>query len=145
MVGFLSCSASGWRDWRAPGRGMFDADHASGPLADGLNQTTAVQPWTQRLHRHSLTWVGAFDADTLIGFVHPCWDGGCHAFVLDTCVDPGYQRRGIWRALVQSLADNVATAGCQWLQVDFEPHLTSFYRHARAFPATEAGLLHLNH
>ncbi len=107
--------------------------------------TGAVQAWAQRLHRHSLTWVGAFDADTLIGFVHACWDGGCHAFVLDTCVDPGYQRRGIGRALVQSLADNAATAGCEWLHVDFEPHLTSFYRHACAFPATEAGLLHLTH
>jgi len=42
-----------------------------------------VQPWSQRLERHSLTWVGAFDGETLIGFVNLCWDGGSHAFVLD--------------------------------------------------------------
>ncbi len=46
-----------------------------------------VQPWASRLERHSLTWVGAFMGDRLIGFVHACWDGGAHAFLLDTIVD----------------------------------------------------------
>src|SRR5882762_5211828 len=55
---------------------------------------TTPQPWAQRLQRHSLTWVGAFDRDSLIGFVHACWDGGSHAFVLDTAVDPDHQRQG---------------------------------------------------
>ena len=30
----------------------------------------AIRPWADRLERHSLTWVGAFSAGRLIGFVH---------------------------------------------------------------------------
>jgi len=45
---------------------------------------TSVESWTQRLQRHSLTWIGAFDRGSLVGFVHACWDGGSHAFALDT-------------------------------------------------------------
>ena len=43
-----------------------------------------VSPWASRLERHSLSWVGAFDQESLVGFVHACWDGGLHAFLLDT-------------------------------------------------------------
>ncbi len=62
-----------------------------------------VQPWASRLERHSLTWVGAFMGDRLIGFVHACWDGGAHAFLLDTIVDPDHQTLGIGQRLVESL------------------------------------------
>ena len=51
-----------------------------------------VQPWSQRLERHALTWIGAFDAGRLVEFVQVCWDGGSHAFLphlerfyLDAC------------------------------------------------------------
>ncbi|WP_225852196.1 hypothetical protein [Micromonospora sp. AMSO12t] len=47
-----------------------------------------VTPWRERLERHALSWVGAFDAGRLVGFVQVCWDGGAHAFLLDTAVDP---------------------------------------------------------
>ena len=102
-----------------------------------------VQPWASRLARHSLTWVGAFDADELVGFVHACWDGGAHAFLLDTAVEPEHQGQGIGRQLVATLAAEVTAAGCQWLHVDYEPHLQAFYRDACGFRATEAGLLRL--
>jgi GNAT superfamily N-acetyltransferase len=102
-----------------------------------------VQPWGQRLERHSLTWVGAFDSSRLVGFVHACWDGGVHAFLRDTAVDPSRQRRGIGTAVVESLVAEVAAAGCQWLHVDYEPHLHHFYRERCGFHGTEAGLLRL--
>lgn len=106
--------------------------------------STRVEPWTQRLQRHSLTWIGAFYRGSLVGFAHACSDGGSHAFVLDTAVDPDYQRRGIGRALVQTLAAEAMAAGCEWLHVDYEPHLDAFYRHACGFRATDAGLLNLS-
>jgi GNAT superfamily N-acetyltransferase len=101
-----------------------------------------TQPWTERLERHSLSWVGAFDGETLVGFVHACWDGGAHAFLLDTVVHPAYQRRGIGRRLVQALVAEVTAAGCQWLHVDHEPHLDGFYRDC-GFRPTAAGLISL--
>lgn len=76
-----------------------------------------VTPWAERLERHSLTWIGAFADENLVGFVHACWDGSAHAFLLDTIVDPEQQRRGIGRHLVQTLVNEVRAAGCEWLHV----------------------------
>lgn len=102
-----------------------------------------VQPWAARLDRHALTWVGAFDNDRLIGFVQVCWDGGAHAFVLDTAVHPDHGRRGIGRELVLRAADEARGAGCEWLHVDYEPHLEDFYVRACGFSPTAAALLRL--
>lgn len=101
-----------------------------------------VDPWAERLARYSVSWVGAFDGAELVGFVHACGDGGRHAFLLDTVVDPGHQRRGIGRALVAALVTEVTAAGCDWLHVDYEPHLGPFYA-ACGFRPTDAGLLRL--
>ncbi len=111
-------------------------------LAFGVTATT-VGPWAARLARHSLTWVGAFEEEDLVGFVNVCWDGGAHAVLLDTAVHPDHQRRGIGRALVQAAALEAARAECTWLHVDYEPHLGSFYRDACGFRSTDAALLHL--
>jgi len=107
----------------------------------------AVQPtpWRERLQRHALTWVGAFDNGRLVGFVQVCWDGGAHAFLLDTAVDPQWQRRGIGLRLVEAAAADAAAAGCDWLHVDFEPHLEEFYLGKCGFGPTKAGLLRLDH
>ena len=102
-----------------------------------------VQPWAARLDRHALTWVGAFSNDQLIGFVQVCWDGGAHAFLLDTAVHPDHGRQGIGRQLVLTAAEEANAAGCHWLHVDYEPHLTDFYLGACGFVPTEAGLLRL--
>lgn len=80
----------------------------------------AVESWRTRLERLSLSWVGAFDANELIGFVRACWDGGRHAFLLDTVVAPSHRRRSIGSLLVVGLIGEVKNAGCHWLHVDFE-------------------------
>jgi ribosomal protein S18 acetylase RimI-like enzyme len=107
------------------------------------SRLTDVTPWASRLSRHSLTWIGAFDGQTLVGFIHACWDGGRHAFLLDAVVDPAYQRRGLGQSLVRALIHEVKDSGCDWLHVDYEPHLTDFYTRACGFRTTAAGLLHL--
>lgn len=106
------------------------------------HEPAGVVPWPARLERHAVTWVGAFAEDELVGFVHACWDGGEHAFLLDAVVDPGHQRRGLGRRLVGRLVTEVRVAGCTWLHVDHEPHLAGFYRGC-GFAPTEAGLLRL--
>lgn len=90
----------------------------------------------------SLAHVGAFDGDQLVGFVNVAWDGGVHAFILDTCVHPEMRRQGIATRMIKE-AENIARArGAHWLHVDFEPQLLSFYRSCGFRPAM-AGLIKL--
>jgi GNAT superfamily N-acetyltransferase len=91
----------------------------------------------------SLCWVSAQLNGELIGFVNVAWDGGSHAFLLDPTVHPKHQRRGLGVALVQRAADEVRRRGIEWLSVDFEPHLSEFYRRCGFRPST-AGVMHLN-
>ena len=79
----------------------------------------------------------------LAGFVNVAWDGGEHAFVLDTLVAPAAQRTGLGTALVHAAIDGARRAGCAWLHVDFEDHLAEFYREACGFRGTAAGVLRL--
>lgn len=100
--------------------------------------------WWQAVLEHSLTWVTAFDGEALVGFVNVAWDGGVHAFLLDTTVHPDWGRRGIGTRLVRR-AEAAARAhgGLEWLHVDYEPHLSSFYEGC-GFTPTAAGLLKLH-
>lgn len=96
------------------------------------------QPILQR----SLVYVCAYQSEKLVGFVNLAWDGGIHAFLLDTSVHPDLQRRGIGRELVQQAVLAAQQRGLKWVHVDFEPHLRDFYRQC-GFRPTEAGLLDL--
>lgn len=91
----------------------------------------------------SLGYVCAFSDSKMIGFVNIAWDGGVHAFILDTCVAPKYRRRGVALQMVKIAIDVARDRGAQWLHVDFEPHLQSFYD-ACGFRSTKAGLMRLS-
>ena len=97
----------------------------------------------QPLLGRSLAHVGAYDGATLVGFVNVAWDGGIHAFILDTCVDADYRRQGIASRLVERAAEVARARGAHWLHVDFEPHLEGFYRRC-GFGPTAAGLMRLD-
>jgi ribosomal protein S18 acetylase RimI-like enzyme len=100
--------------------------------------------WWDRVRSHSLGWVVArAPGSTLVGFVNVAWDGGDHAFLIDTKVRPDHQRRGIGTELVRIAARHAKEAGCEWLEVDFEQHLASFYYEACGFRPTPAGLIRL--
>ena len=98
--------------------------------------------YAKRVLPRSLGYVGAFDAKRLVGFVNVAWDGGVHAFLLDTCVHAEFQRRGIATDLVRRATDVARQRGAAWLHVDFEPRLAGFYR-ACGFRPTAAGLIDL--
>jgi GNAT superfamily N-acetyltransferase len=100
--------------------------------------------WWAQIRSHSLGWVAARTPDSmLIGFVNVAWDGGDHAFLIDTKVHRDHWRRGIGTELVRVAVQNARKAGCEWLEVDFEAHLASFYYDACGFKPTLAGLIHL--
>ncbi|MGR9246699.1 GNAT family N-acetyltransferase [Rhizobium leguminosarum] len=90
----------------------------------------------------SLAHIGAYHDNRLIGFVNVAWDGGIHAFILDTSVHPDMRRQGIATRLVREATRVARERGAEWLHVDFEPHLTGFYR-ACGFRPTKAGLIKL--
>lgn len=90
----------------------------------------------------SLAHVGAYEEDRLVGFVNVAWDGGIHAFILDTCVHPDMRRQGIATRLVKEAERAARERGARWLHVDFEARLRPFYR-ACGFRPTEAGLMKL--
>lgn len=95
-----------------------------------------------RVLERSLAHIGAYDGDRLIGFVNLAWDGGLHAFLLDTAVDKAYRGRGIATELVRRATREAGAAGVHWLHVDFEPHLEGFYRDC-GFGPTAAGLMRI--
>lgn len=125
-------------------RGAFGNDEVNRLHASAFQHGPIRDDWTARLERYSLGWVTArADDGALVGFVNVAWDGGVHAFILDTMVDPTRGRAGIGTGLVRMAAENASNSGCEWLHVDFEPHLRSFYLDACGFTPTPAGLIRL--
>jgi GNAT superfamily N-acetyltransferase len=115
----------------------------SSPALDALFRESWDQPrsddWGAILER-SLTRVTAIDDGKLVGFTNVAWDGGSHAFLLDTTVHPSARRKGIGTLLVQTAIREARRAGVEWLHVDYEPHLAGFHR-ACGFRETTAGLI----
>jgi GNAT superfamily N-acetyltransferase len=111
--------------------------------AEGFGHALHLTDWRARLERHSLGWVCAWEDSSLVGFVNVVWDGGVHAFLLDTVVAQQYRARGVGAALVTTAAEEARAATCEWLHVDFEEHLSPFYFDACGFRQTTAGLIAL--
>jgi GNAT superfamily N-acetyltransferase len=103
----------------------------------------ADDDWLTPLERYSLGWVSARVADDLVGFVNVAWDGSTHAFILDTLTAARLRRQGIGTRLVGIAEQHARAAGCEWLHVDFEPELRSFYLDDCGFRPTDAGLIRL--
>jgi lysylphosphatidylglycerol synthetase-like protein (DUF2156 family) len=88
--------------------------------------------------------VTARDCDgRLVGFVNVVSDGSDHAFLVDTKTRLDNRRRGLATRVVALAAEHARKAGHEWLHVDFEPHLRSFYFHACGFRPVDAGLIRL--
>ena len=90
----------------------------------------------------SLVYVCAYYERRLVGYVNVTWDGGMHAFLLDVTVHPSVRRNGVGRDLVHWATEAARERGVIWLHVDFEPHLSEFYRGC-GFAPTDAGLIRL--
>ncbi|WP_371660515.1 GNAT family N-acetyltransferase [Streptomyces sp. NBC_00280] len=124
-------------------RGDFDNASLNALHAEGFGGRPGTTDWGARLRRHSLGWVCARDGGSLVGFVNVAWDGGVHAFVLDTVVARSHRSQGIGALLIAAAAQHARAADCEWLHVDFEEHLRSFYFETCGFRPTDAGLIPL--
>lgn len=124
--------------WRAP---ISDAEMLDLVASHGGEPSPG---WWPRIREHSLGWVTARErSGLLVGFVNVAWDGGDHAFLIDTKTRGSHQRQGIGRELVRLAVVYARDAGCEWLHVDYVPELAPFYRDACGFRPTDAALMHL--
>jgi GNAT superfamily N-acetyltransferase len=126
-------------EWRGP----FGNDELNALHAEAFEHRLLGDDWIGQVVRHSLGWVCARDGAGLVGFVNVPWDGGVHAFILDTVVARRVARRGVGTRLVAIATDEARAAGCEWLHVDFEDHLRPFYFGACGFEPTNGGLIAL--
>jgi GNAT superfamily N-acetyltransferase len=96
----------------------------------------------QSILSRSLAHVGAYDDQTLVGFVNVAWDGGIHAFIVDTCVDPNHRRKGVASQMLKTAEEAARSRGAEWLHVDYEARLALLYESC-GFHPTPAGLIAL--
>jgi GNAT superfamily N-acetyltransferase len=122
--------------WRCP----FTNAELNALHAEGFGHRVLDDDWQAQVSRHSLGWVCAREDGQLLGFVNIAWDGGVHAFLVDTLVTAKARRHGIGTKLVAVASDGARKAGCEWLHVDFEDHLRPFYFDGCGFSPTNAGL-----
>jgi hypothetical protein len=121
-------------------RGRFTDSALSALHAEGFGHPIQNEDWWSRVNRHSLGWVCAWDGRELVGFVNVAWDGGAHAFLVDTLVAARARRRKIGIRLVTLAA---RAAGRSWLHGDFDDQLRPFYFGSCGFRPTSAGLIAL--
>ncbi|HEY6629027.1 MAG TPA: GNAT family N-acetyltransferase [Acidimicrobiia bacterium] len=124
-------------------RGSFHSGEVEALHAEGFGHEPVAYDWESQLESHSLGWVCAREGEDLIGFVNVAWDGAGHAFILDTLVAVPARRSGVGKQLVAIAVENARHAGCEWLHVDFEDELKTFYYEACGFEPTNAGLIAL--
>jgi len=111
--------------------------------AEGFGHPPLDDDWEAQLAKHSLGWVCTRDGGKLVGFVNIAWDGGVHAFILDTLVAASARRHGIGSRMVAIAAEQARAAKCEWLHVDFDEPLQAFYLGGCGFRPTQAGLIRL--
>ena len=127
-------------------RGDFENSELTSLHRDAFESESIVAveaDWKSLLLKHSLGWVTARDEFHLIGFVNVIWDGQVHAWIQDVMVSSASRKLGIGSSLVAYAREACKSAGCEWLHVDFEARLSSFYFDACNFKPTTAGLIHL--
>ena len=124
-------------------RGAFDSAEVSVLHAEGFGHAVLDDDWRGQVERWSLGWVCAREEEDLVGFVNVAWDGAVHAFVLDTLVSGRARRQGIGTRMVALATEQARAAGCEWLHVDFDDELRSFYYDACGFEPVPAGAIAL--
>ena len=126
-------------EWRGPIRN----EEINQLHAEGFDHASVEVDWMEVLSRLSLGWVTARDDHGIVGFVNVIWDGHAHAFIEDTLVAFRARRQGIGKQLLALATERSKDAGCEWLHVDFDDHLKSFYFDSCGFRPTNAGLIQL--
>jgi len=124
-------------------RGKFENIEVNQLHAECFDHRLLSDDWWGQVNRFSLGWVCMRSAGTLVGFVNVAWDGGVHAFLVDTMVTATLRKKGHATRLVEEAIKGARNSQCEWLHVDFEPHLCGLYFDACGFRRVDAGLVAL--
>jgi len=124
-------------------RGAFANDEVNRLHAEAFGHALSNDDWWAQVNRYSLGWVCVRFAGRLVGFLNVAWDGGVHAFLLDTLVASPERRKGHATRMVGLAVREAKAAGCEWLHVDFTADLRTFYFDACGFRSTDAGVIAL--
>jgi GNAT superfamily N-acetyltransferase len=124
-------------------RGSFSNHELNVLHAECFHHQLLGDDWWAQVNRYSLGWVCLRNFEKLVGFVNVAWDGGVHAFLLDTLVASDMRRQGYGQKIVEEAIRQARSMGCEWIHVDFEPHLRNFYVDACHFRLVDAGVIRL--
>ena len=75
-------------------RGSFTNAELNALHAEGFGHRLLDDDWESQVRPAQPGWVCAREDSELVGFVNVAWDGGVHAFLLDTLVIARVRRRG---------------------------------------------------
>ena len=89
----------------------------------------------------SLCILGAYDGDSLVGFIRAVGDGQTIVFVQDIIVLPEYQRQGIGTQLLQAILDKYQDVYQLELLTDNTEKTKTFYRSLGLTASDELGCL----
>lgn len=95
----------------------------------------------ERAFAHSLCVLGAYDGDSLVGFIRAVGDGQTIVFVQDIIVLPEYQRWGIGTQLLQAILDKYQNVYQLELLTDNTEKTKAFYRSLGLTASDELGCL----
>lgn len=124
-------------------REEIDDAELSALHAAAFDHEVELEPWSERLERHSLGWLTVRCDGELVGFSNIVSDGGRHAFLVDIAVHPDRQGTGVGRELVHRAIAECRESSAKYLHVDFEIDLGPFTMTDGLFRRTTAGILEL--
>ena len=94
----------------------------------GWTAYTAEPEKLQSAFENSLSVLGAFDGEKLLGIIRAVGDGASIVFIQDILVFPEYQRNGVGRALMNALLEKYRGVRQIELATDDVPETLEFYK-----------------
>lgn len=122
-------------------RQLNQADVLAFYQAVGWNMYTRDPKKLERAIAQSLSVLGAYDGDQLVGLIRAVGDGETILFIQDLLVLPSYQRQGIGRQLVDALVDQFPQVRQRVLLTDDQPQTRAFYENIGFVQSSKVGVI----
>ena len=122
-------------------RQLKQADVLALYQAVGWSMYTRDPKKLERAIAQSLSVLGAYDGDRLVGLIRAVGDGETILFIQDLLVLPSYQRQGIGRQLVDALVDQFPQVRQRVLLTDDQPQTRAFYENIGFVQGSKVGVI----